>query len=80
MRQIAIIQGNPDPRVGHYGHALASAYAEGARRAGHSVTIISVAELEFPLLRTQEEFNSPTPPPALAVYDRRASRLDWPLR
>ncbi len=62
MRQIAIIQGNPDSKGGHYGHALAGAYAESARRAGHTVSIISVAELDFPMLRTQQEFNATTVP------------------
>ena len=29
-RRIAIIQGHPDPNGGHFGHALAQSYAEGA--------------------------------------------------
>jgi putative NADPH-quinone reductase len=65
MRQIAIVQGHPDRNGGHYGQALATAYTEAATRAGHSVSIISVAELDFPILRTQEEFNSPAVPPAI---------------
>ena len=37
-------------------HALADAYAEGAAAAGHEITRIEVAQLDFPILRTQEEF------------------------
>jgi len=36
-RRVAIIQGHPDPAGGHFGHALADAYAEGALAAGHAV-------------------------------------------
>jgi len=65
-RRIAIIQGHPDPAGHHLLHALAGAYAEGATRAGHEVRRVEVAKLEFPLLRTQEDFESNTVPPALA--------------
>lgn len=65
MPTIAIIQGHPDRSGGHYGHALAAAYADAARGAGHAVSLISVAALEFPLLRTEEEFNSRAVPPSI---------------
>lgn len=54
--RITIIQGHPDPAGGHYGHALAQAYAEGAQAAGHGVRTIAVASLEFPLIRTKKEW------------------------
>ena len=57
-RHIAIIHGHPDPAGGHYGHALADAYAKGAEAAGHEVSRIEVAALEFPLLRSSEAFES----------------------
>lgn len=57
-RHIAIIQGHPDPKGGHYGHALADAYAKGAKAAGHKVSRIEVAALDFPLLRSFKEFES----------------------
>ncbi len=44
---------------------MADAYAEGAAAAGHEVRCIEVAKLEFPLLRTQAEFETGTLPPAL---------------
>jgi putative NADPH-quinone reductase len=65
VQRIALIQGNPDPHGAHYGHALGGAYAEGAQRGGHSVRTIDVAALEFPWLRTQQEFNSEDVPPAI---------------
>ena len=55
-KRIAIVQGHPDPTERHLLHALADAYAEGAIAAGHEVRRIEVAKLEFPLLRTQVEF------------------------
>lgn len=55
-RNILIIQGHPDPAGGHLCHALADAYAQGARDAGHPVARIEIAGTDFPWLRTQEEF------------------------
>jgi putative NADPH-quinone reductase len=60
--RIAIIQGHPDPRGARLCHALAAAYEEGALEAGHEVRTIDVAKLEFPLLRTQEEWAKAAPP------------------
>ncbi|MDA0786038.1 MAG: NAD(P)H-dependent oxidoreductase [Proteobacteria bacterium] len=64
-RRIVIIQGHPDPAAGRYGHALASAYEEGARDGGHELRIIDVAGLDFPLLRSEAEFNDGNPPDAI---------------
>lgn len=55
-RRIAVIQGHPDPDTNHLCRALANAYADAAFRAGHGVTQIDLALLDFPLLRTQAEF------------------------
>jgi putative NADPH-quinone reductase len=61
-RKIAIIQGHPDPAGGHLCHALVDAYAESAVSGGHSVSRIDVAHLDFPLLRTEADFEkAPTP-------------------
>lgn len=64
-KRIAIIQGHPDPTNRHLLHALADAYAEGAGLAGHEVRRIEGAKLEFPLLRTQTDFETGAIPPAL---------------
>ncbi|WP_234841324.1 NAD(P)H-dependent oxidoreductase [Sinorhizobium meliloti] len=44
---------------------MAEAYAEAAAAAGHEVRRIDVAKLEFPLLRTQEDFETGALPPDL---------------
>ncbi|MGD9000120.1 MAG: NAD(P)H-dependent oxidoreductase [Granulosicoccaceae bacterium] len=66
-RHIVIIQGHPDATKHHYGHALAEAYAQGAQQAGHEVKTINVAELDFPLLRSYEEFYELAPPPIIQL-------------
>lgn len=64
-KRIAIIQGHPDPQGNHFGHALADAYATGARDAGYQVNVVAVAQLDFPLLRSKEEFETGTPPASI---------------
>jgi putative NADPH-quinone reductase len=64
-KRIVIIQGHPDSANCHLLHALANAYAEGARTGGHDVRRVEVAKLEFPLLRTQVEFEAGVMPVAL---------------
>ncbi len=65
MARLAIIQGHPDPAGGHLCHALADAYADGALAAGHIVHRIDVAALDFPWLRTQEDFETGALPDVL---------------
>lgn len=64
-KQIAIIQGHPDPAGGHLCHALADAYGEGATAAGHEVVRIEAAQLDFPWLRSQQEFEAGELPESL---------------
>jgi putative NADPH-quinone reductase len=64
-KRIAIIQGHPDPQGGHLCHALADVYAEGAHEAGHQVARVEVARLDFPWLRTAQEFETGALPEAL---------------
>lgn len=65
MQNILIIQGHPDSTGEHYGHALARAYREAALHAGHAVQEIDVAALEFPLLRSKQDFEDSVPPDAI---------------
>ena len=65
LRKITLIQGHPDSSRRHLCHALADAYADAAEQAGHSVTRVEIADIGFPMLRTQEEFNSCTLPASL---------------
>ena len=64
-QNITLIQGHPDPADQHFGHALAEAYAQGARDAGHDVQIITVAQLDFPLLRSQQDWTDGNVPESL---------------
>ena len=73
-RHIVIIQGHPDASRQHYGHALAEAYASGAKQAGHEVKTITVAELDFPLLHRYEEFYQQEPP---AVIQQCQEDIRW---
>lgn len=65
-QRILLIQGHPDALTRHLGHALEDAYAQGAQAAGHEVRRVSVAQLDFPLLRSQLAWDEDTLPPALA--------------
>jgi putative NADPH-quinone reductase len=66
-RRITIIQGHPDAQARHFGHALADEYAKGAEDGGHEVKRIEVAHLDFPLLRTKEDFEKGVPPDSIKL-------------
>jgi putative NADPH-quinone reductase len=51
-RRILVIDAHPDPDPNHLIHALADASARGARRAGHKVRRVNVADMSFPILRS----------------------------
>jgi putative NADPH-quinone reductase len=60
-RNILILDGHPDPEQGRYVHALAAAYREGAEQGKHEVLSIRVADLAFPLLRSQADYDRGEP-------------------
>ena len=64
-RRILLIDGHPDAGARHLNQVLADAYAEGAEAQGHSVRRVVVAGLEFPLLRSQQDWQHGTLPTAL---------------
>lgn len=64
-KRILVIQGHPDPALNHFAHALAEVYEKGAREGGHTVHSINVANLDFPLLRTPEDFYHQKPLPLI---------------
>ncbi len=64
-KKILLIQGHPDASESHLCHALASSYIAGAEVSGHAVRQINVAELDFPLLRSQKDFETGTVPESL---------------
>ncbi len=57
-KRIVLIQGHPDAGASHLCHALASSYAAGAKEAGHDLRETEVAALDFPLLRSQQDFET----------------------
>ncbi len=66
MTRIVIIQGHPASGRRHFCHALADAYAQGAAEGGHEVRVVSVADLDFPLLRSKVDWEGAAPPTAIA--------------
>ncbi len=77
--RIAIIQGHPDPAGGHFCHALADAYATGARGRAYEVETVPVAKLTFPLLRTKDEFEQGVPPADVKAAQDVIARCDHML-
>lgn len=66
-KRIVMIQGHPDGQTRHFCHALADEYAKGCDDGGHEVRRIEVAQLEFPLLRTKEDFEQGPPPDSIKL-------------
>jgi putative NADPH-quinone reductase len=64
-KRILLIQGHPDASEPHLCHALASSYAKGAIEAGHTVRSINVATINYPLLRSQKDFEFGAVPASL---------------
>ena len=64
-KNILIIQGHPDISHDHLNHALAASYEKGARESGYEVKTICIANIDFPLLRTNEDFYSAGPVPVI---------------
>jgi len=64
-KRILVIQGHPDGSEPHLCHALAESYAEGAADGGHSLRQIKLADIDFPLLRSQKEWEKGLVPASL---------------
>lgn len=75
-KRIAIIDGHPDPDPGRLCHALCDAYEAGAKAAGHEVERLTVARLDFPLLRTRADFEGPPTAPDMARAQEAIRRAD----
>jgi len=60
-KNICLIQGHPHDDPAHFCHALAGAYEEGAKEAGHKVSRVDLATMDIPILRSPADF--PNPPP-----------------
>lgn len=57
--RIGIIDGHPDGDPARFCHALAEAYADGARQAGHEVRELRLADLDFPFLQDRASWEAP---------------------
>lgn len=75
-RHIAIIDGHPDGDERRFIHAIAAAYEKGARSAGHEVRRIVVAELKFPGLRSNEDFQRGQPPAVIRSCQKTIAWAD----
>ena len=68
--RILIIDGHPDPKGSHFVHELADFYREGARQGGHSVRLLRVGELRFPLLRNSRAYVSGKVPASIVAAQK----------
>jgi putative NADPH-quinone reductase len=66
-KRILIIDGHPDPDATRLCHGLSGAYGAGAVGGGHEIRRIDLHALDFPLLRTREDFDHGTPPGNIAA-------------
>ncbi len=64
-KRILIIQGHPDSGQQHFCHTLEDSYLRGARSSGHEIRCINVARLDFPLLRSQQDWENGVLPASL---------------
>lgn len=65
-KRIAIIQGHPDLTTNRFCRQFAAAYAISARDSGHTVDVIDVAALDFPLLRSKDDYAMEAAPQQIA--------------
>ncbi len=61
QKNICLIQGHPHDDPGHFCHALANAYEEGARSAGSTVERLTLATMNIPFLHNPDDFGTPPP-------------------
>lgn len=73
---ILILNGHPDATGKGLCYALAEAYAEGAREAGHTVDRIDVGALDFTFLGSQAQFERGMTPPTIVDAQERIRRAD----
>jgi putative NADPH-quinone reductase len=64
-KNITIIDGHPDRGEDRYCRALVNAYTIAAASAGHRVRRITLAHIEMPILRSQEDWEKGDLPAAL---------------
>lgn len=75
-KHIAIIQGHPDQSSFRFCRAFAGAYSAGAKAAGHTVETIDVAGLDFPLLRSKDDYEKGSAPESIRQAQEIVKRAD----
>lgn len=79
-RNLLVLNGHPDGAPQRLCHALCDAYVEGATRAGHQVCRLDLARLDFPILRSQDQFHHQPPPESIrAVQNALLGAEHWVL-
>ena len=73
-RHILVVQSHPDCGTRHLCHALAQAYVDGARGAGHAVETVEPARLDFPLLHSAREWQQGPVPETLLPAQQALAR------
>lgn len=71
--RIAVVQGHPDPAGSNFIEALADAYTEGAKEAGHEVRRIDIGQLDYAPIQSPKEYGSEPPE---AIQEAQAT-LKW---
>jgi putative NADPH-quinone reductase len=74
--KITVIQGHPDDAERHYCHALAAAYLDGATAGGHQTRLVDAGAIDFPLLRSPDDFATGTPTPDIAAAQETIAWAD----
>lgn len=62
-KKILVIQAHPDAGHGHFGDALAERYATAAGTSGLETRIITLNQLDFPLIDSAATWRAPEVPP-----------------
>ena len=73
-KRILIIQGHPEVKAERLCRGLAARYEAGARAAGHELRVIDVGQLDFPLLRSRDDFYADSTP---AVIRAAQEDFEW---
>lgn len=76
MANVLVVDAHPDAAPERFVHALADAYAEGARGGGHDVDVVRLAGMDVPRLVTREEWERDAPPEAIRAVQERLRAAD----
>ncbi|WP_102108054.1 NAD(P)H-dependent oxidoreductase [Oceaniglobus roseus] len=76
MTSILVIVAHPDGARGHYCGALATAYAEAARAAGHTVKVLDAGAEAVPFLHSRSEWETGDLPPFVPAAQKAIRAAD----